>query len=230
MTSHLHHLAEAEIESLEAMGLKLSLSDKIHLNDLARMIENPPGGSTVPAGTPTQAGALWLWPFTIQASVWYAEACTWFDGDIDTETVCLAYAMANARVPGAFDHLQSHSGAKETLKVFRKTMACTTEELTVAVSAIVGQMSDDPGAEDEEDDESGSNWGDLIAQLCVSTGTAPEVWTCSVSQDYLLTQINAVVQQNRSKGDPPSMTDPKIRAEMNFGKAIKEIRQRGTDG
>lgn len=101
----LHPIAKTQIDILDAQGVTLELHHVCWLNDLCRKITDVPGG-TLAKGRPFRAGNVWLWPITRQASLWYEWALESID-DSDMHSIFLAYALAHARDPGAFDKLYS---------------------------------------------------------------------------------------------------------------------------
>jgi len=223
---HLHPLAEAEIQGLKTAGIEPTLDECIWINDLARKVDNPDGGSTTAAGEPVQAGNVWLWPFTIQARIWYVRVCSWFD-DVQDSNAVLAYALAHSRIDGAFEKLNTYAAIKQTCLPWYGSLACTDDELIQAIDAVISTGVED--LREHEKSESGSEsqrgWMDIVAFLVHQTGIPPEAWTTRVTCDYVMQQVRTVTAQSNANGEAPDPDDPCIVAQRNLGIAIYKIKQ-----
>jgi hypothetical protein len=240
---HLCEHAEAEIRELKAAGITPTLDEIVWINDLSRAVENPNGGEHRHfAGKPSRAGSVWLWPFTIQARLWYEDALEWFDGDVELDFFGLAYALVHGRDPHAFLRLDGYQSAKQAIKAFQKQLDCTRAELSAAIVDVI--PADDEiaalekkfEAEDRqkrniaEKKPEAVNWDDLIAELVAATGLPADTWRRDYSQDMVLRILNIVRRQYMAMagGDSKKLDegDPYIIATRRLGIAIKEIKRR----
>lgn len=227
---HLNELAQAQIAELRNAGIVLTDDELIWINDLARRVDNPPGGSTLPAGCPVQAGNVWLWPFTVQSAAWYDKAVNWFDGQGEMETYCLAYALAHGRIEGASDKVWNYTNARFRVTQWRDHLACTHEELISAIAQVLPKadelgLEDDTGDKDDKPEKE-TDWSGLVASLVAAVGGDPDIWTRQVSKEFLLKQANTIAEQHREKGQAPDPGDPCIRAQVDLGRAVTAIKKR----
>jgi hypothetical protein len=136
-------VAKAEIESLQEKGLNLSLDDICWLASLGEKVESPSGRSNPLAmGVPAVAGSRLLWPQTIQSLAWIDAAAGWFDPA--DSVFCLAFALSEARNPGAFDGLYSEHEARQAVELFKRSCDCRPVELLAAVRLVSGDAPDKP--------------------------------------------------------------------------------------
>lgn len=229
---HLTPLAEAEIQDLRNAGVEVTDNEVIWINDLCRKVINPPGGSTLPAGTPARAGSSWLWPLTIQAAAWYDRAVQWFDGaGEEIETAVLAYALSHGRTPAAFDLLQDYQSARGPVLEWFRRLDCTHQELTQAVAAVLHTEVEDlrhlvEDKEEEEPAKDGDAGADIVAFLVQHVHGDPEVWQSRTSLQYAMHVASCVVAQAQAEGGHKDPNSPDIVVQRNLGIALMLIKKR----
>jgi len=226
---HLSELAKAEIQELEEKGLMLTLDQKIWINDLCRKVENPEGSQPCMAiGEPIPAGCTWLWPFTVQAHMWYERVGEWFENDDRANLFCMAYALAHGRDVGAFTYLNDFKTVKSSVMEWGRKLNCSYDELTNAITAVLGSDDVVVAVDDDSDEESierSVNYDDIIAWLVTKVGQTPEFWTVFVSRDYLFKQVHAIHKQEAAQAGEPDPNDPYIIAMKNLGTALIQIKK-----
>ena len=231
----LHALAAEEVKALQAKGIEPTLDEIILLNDLARRVDDPEGGTTLPAGTPARAGDVVLWPFTIQADVFYSRFVQLFTGKDRLEVYLLGFTLANARVAGAFDTLTDYTSAERAVMSWSRSVACTYEELAQAIYKVTHEDNDkeieavrealaEIDAKRFGTDKKPVYWEDMIARLVSTCGGSPEMWGREVSIKYLLKQLRVVIAQRDAEADShKDIFDPLIRAQRELGFAVMQI-------
>jgi len=227
--SHISLGATYELAQLRAEGISLTDDEIVWINDLCRRVENPQSGSTLPAGRPVKAGNVWLWPFTIQGSAWYDVAVKWFDGEGDTETFCLAYALANGRRAGAFDLLWDAGEARKAIKDFRRILNCNMDELIAAIAAVLPKPDlPDPRDKDKDDEDKAQtdvDWTELLATIMANIGGTADQWIRELSKDFVINVIQVKLAQDAAEGREREY-DPVTKATIQLGLAERMIRER----
>jgi hypothetical protein len=245
---HLCELAITEIQELRAAGIEPTLDEVVWINDLAREVDNPYGGENRRhAGKPSKAGNVWLWPFTIQARIWYQQAVEWFDGSLELQGDALAFALAHGREAGAFVHLAGYKSAKKAVCDWKSRLACTDDELSAAILDVMPM--DDELAEIEarfnaeynakhnitEDEKPGKDfdWDESVDLLIATTGLPRDVWMREESEARALSVINVIIKQQLAMAGGKQRLDagdPYIVAVKRLGLAIREIKRRHSQG
>ena len=240
---HLCEHAQAEIKELRAAGIQPTLDEIVWINDLSRAVENPKGGENRHlAGKPSKAGTVWLWPFTIQARIWYESTLGWFDGNAELENNALAFALAHGRESGAFLHLTGYQSAKKAIEQWRAAIDCTDEELAAAVFDVIPhddeiqqleakfqeEYNKAHGIEEEQPEDIDRQ--EIIDELIAATGLPRDVWIRQETESRVLSIMNIIARQQAAMtGAPderPDPEDPYMQACKRLGIAIKEIRRR----
>ena len=241
---HLCEHAEAELRELKAAGITPTLDEVVWINDLSREVENPKGGEKRHlAGAPSKAGDAWLWPFTIQARLWYQATLEWFDGDVELEGNALAFALAHGRERGAFLALRGYLSAKKAVQEWMAQLNCTDGELAAAIYDVVPHDDEITKleaefkkaynelhniAEDEED--TNFEWDELIDSLVAATGLPRDVWVRQESESKVLDVLQIIIKQRQAEAGgedtAPDPLDPYNKAVQNLGIAIREIKRR----
>jgi hypothetical protein len=223
--SRLHEVAAGEIAGLEAEGIELTADQVVWIDRICRKFDQP-HMDTPAAGEPQQAGNVWLWPFTIQASRWYTRAVQWFDGDDELEGLTLAFTLAHSRAEGVFEFLPHPGAARPRIEQWALNVAATTEELILAVNRILHVDEGKPAPYlDEDVTGAPPTDAEIIAHLCAQCpGTAPEMWERLVCKDFLWTQIRAINAQNAATGSGDEKKEYR-EASRELGWAVLAIRQ-----
>ena len=244
---HLCEHAEAELRELREAGITPTLDEVVWINDLSREVENPKGGEKRHlAGAPSKAGDIWLWPFTIQARLWYQTTLEWFDGDAELEANALAFALAHARERGAFVALRGYLSARKAIQEWMKDLNCTDGELAAAIYDVVPHDDEINKLEAkfkaefnklhnvaEDDENTDFTWDGFIDSLIAATGLPRDVWVRQESESKVLDVLQIIIKQRQAEaGDEdtaPDPQDPYMQAVKNLGIAIKEIKRRHTE-
>ena len=235
---HLSETAAREIAQLQSKGIALTHDDIVWINDLAREVEQPSGGSTLPAGQPAKAGNVWLWPFTLLGSSWYESIEPWFNGSTELNLYAIAFALAHGRTTDILPKLCTYKETKRAIKKWAKALPCTVDELMSAVE-IVLPVDNEVKIEEKdlppeiEDAQRRDPCEDVAALVAVCGGT-PEMWATCVDIEYLNTQARVVMAQamaeagdGKPKLDPH---DPVVLAVKNLSRCIYVLQGRKKDG
>ena len=217
--------AKRELNDLQRTGISPTLDQIIWLNDLGRRIENLESRLITSKGEPVQAGSVWLWPFTVQGGRWYKKSLKWFDGDDETEMLSLAYALAHGRDPVAFDFIWEQDAAKKAVDAWASNLDITHGELSLYIVKLLPHDGDKPEVDDEEQEDTGDEWAEMIISLCKEVGQTPEFWESMVSRDYCLQVIRTLNAQARAEDAPPDPNNPFIIATIDLARAAMQIRK-----
>jgi hypothetical protein len=168
-------IARAQIERMEAEGIKLTLDNLTTLILTARAVENPrppmiPGITVPPVAV---CDGVVMWPATLQAALWYRHA-QGFWAKTDELVMAYAYALVHGREAGHFDGLYDERTARKTVERWARSLPVTGEELSACVIAVSPEsfvaMPEDPNSKKAE-------WGDILSELVSMTGQSIEYWT-----------------------------------------------------
>lgn len=216
MRHSLSSLAAAEIDTLEAEGIRLTAHEVIHIAALCERLETPGLRRALARGVPVPIGGVHLWPLTLYAADWWQRI-----GDkLRTKRqrfLALAYAMANGRK----DLPETISEAARAVRRWVRKLKCREAELKEAVTQIQAQDAE----LDTEDGGEPATFGDISLMLTAMTGTRPEVWERQCGIPYVLDMLNTIVAHNNADGSS-SVHDPRIRAERAIGLCVERIRKR----
>lgn len=216
MRSYLCALGEAEIQTLEASGIKLTPADIVRINALALRVENPQTALALARGVPVCVGGASLWPLTLAGADWFRRVGGNLGG-IKLQTHALAYAMAHGRTTMPDDP----ATAASAVKAWAKKLTCRHQELDEAIRQVIEQ---DESPDTGETGPSASV-GEISLMLSAMTHIKPEVWEYQCSIPYVLAMMDAMVRQNAANGES-TKHDPRIKAERALGLAVWRIRQR----
>lgn len=137
----LSQTAIADIEALEAQGLRLTPAEIVRLNCLGlRMARHPYAADIAAAPRVGWAGPVPIHQPTLASEAWVETyPARWWTGD--TAASALLYACAHATVPGFFrnpDLLQPVLAA-DTIMAWAATLPCTEDQLKAALEyALTG--------------------------------------------------------------------------------------------
>ena len=217
----LSDLAQAEIEQLEAEGVKLTASDIVAINAGAWAVETPEARLLLSRGVPVFVGGITLWPMTIYGAEWYSRVGCRLPGSL-LQTYALAYALQHGRDEGnALDIGPCKAAA--ILMAWRARLRCRHQELVEAIAQCVEQ---DTQPEDPADaKQPGMTYGEFSALITAQAGGSPLIWERQVSIGYVRAMLTAIMEQNKAD-DKPNANDPKIRAIRALGWVSELIRQR----
>lgn len=217
----LSDLAKAEIEQLEAEGVKLTAADIVAINAAAWEVETPEARLLLSRGVPVFVGGITLWPMTIYGAEWYSRVGCRLIGSL-LQTYALAYALQHGRDEG--NALDIGPGkATVILMAWRARLRCRHQELVEAIAQCVEQ---DTQPEDPADaKQPGMTYGEFSALITARAGGSFRVWERQCSIGYVRAVLGAIIEQNKAD-DKPCASDPKIRAERALGWLCEMIRQR----
>jgi hypothetical protein len=216
MRHELSDLARAEIDALEAEGIRLEASDVVHINALAQRVETPQSRMALARGIPVPVGGVYLWPMTLAAGDWFQRVGGELRGQ-RLQTWALAYAMAHGREQLPEDL----AAADAAVTAWARALRCRMGELEGAIRQVVQQ--DDQLDTGETGPSAGP--GNISMMLAAMTHTAPDVWEYQVSIPYALAMLDTLIAQNAADGHS-TKHDPRIKAERALGLLVNRIRKR----
>jgi len=175
------------VEECKKAGVDLTPEAYAEIWEAAKKAIAP--GLSVPAflQLPARVGSVTLWPITIGASLWWKECGKgYFEGEKESDQlVALAWMLAHAREPTAFDAATSRREAAKAIRkwLWKEVRGVTLAELAVAVGDVLGW---DDGFDGGDLVEAGSgegssiDWGEYLASLCGGYHRPPEyfLWCC----------------------------------------------------
>ena len=211
----LSNQAEAEIDELRRIGVKVTDADVVLINALCWEIESPQNRQTLSRGKPVQVGDAWLWPRTIAACAWFEDVgCNISDG-----TAALAYCMAHGR-----EDIET-AQESDVLKWFRQ-LKCTKDELVSACAFILSQEDSDELPRDKDADS--ATLGQLVVVMHSVHGGDIAMWERYVSLPYVLDMLEtANAQALAGNKDAPNPIKQKANLALAF--ALDNITKRDTE-
>jgi len=183
-------LAEALADMQSRQGVALADLEPAEVVSLVRAVErvaNPYAEVNADAaGIPVRvAEGVWFWHLTVGASVWLDEAERMLPSGTENKLYkfCLIYACGNARTRGAFPPIDSPETLETLVKGYFRGLACTIDEVNLALDRIFGKPK--APADAEETPESVS-WAAICARLEAQTGIPADEWMWQRSGKYLI--------------------------------------------
>jgi hypothetical protein len=229
--------ADATIKAFRARGIDPTIDECIRLNDAARLL-SVSARDVSTRGIPIPVGeTIWLWPTTVQADRWYGRAVRWFDGDELLQTLALAFSMAHAREPGAFELIMDDpQRAQMAVEKWANLCTATYNELVAGMARVIDQAAPvDPAPAEATERSADASYSGLVAIISERSGIPPDYWETHVSRDYLLYHISAVCSQGGAKGQALDASHPIVIAnkavavvEMDIERAHKQEPQAAT--
>lgn len=223
-----HHLCELR----EKWGVEPTLEESIWIVDLCKEVLQPAGQCDLDLiGQPIQAGAsdVWLWPFTIGASIWLERcAAKWFGDDEMLWLMAEVYTLAHARDREAFAAMRTRELALVKMREWELTLNCTWRELIAAMKVVYQQLDvddDEKKANVKKGGKKGeSSWTMIVSRLEAVTGLKAEYWLWEVSLQATRSRLElAESYQIAMGGGPVTEDDPIGRALKNLAQAKGEI-------
>lgn len=186
-----HPLALQHLRELrERWGVEPTLEESIWIVSLCERVLCPCEGERSDlCGIPIRAGVsdVFLWPFTIGASVWYQDyAAKWWGAEVDRMNTALCYALANARDKDAIRSVAlSKESAEKTIKAWALSLNCTPQELCQAFDEAIPPVtpSDDRKGKDTPKK---IDWESIVGEIEATTGIPADHWLWDVSKDATL--------------------------------------------
>lgn len=135
---------------------------------------------------------LCLWPPTVGAQLWLDEyASKWWPSGSAMFSLAQAWALANARDPGAFAGMREKGAARAAVIRFALRVPANGAELASAVRrAYGGSRHDAPdrakSAAERMRERAQTDWCSLIASLEVESGIPRDVWLWGRSLVYAM--------------------------------------------
>ena len=186
-----HLRLEAQISKLKAKGIPL---DALTADELAALVaacnrcDRPFSFvNTEAVGIPVKVSeGVFLWRFTIGASVWLDEfASVWWGRLEKTYFWACVYAMIHAREPDAFDgDMQDEDKAYKRIRDMAIHLAATEDELIKAMDCLLLRSTDKPQKQRDAEAEAQVNWANLVQRLETQSGIPADVWLWEKSLSY----------------------------------------------
>jgi len=208
--------AKNEIRDLrQDYGVELTIEEILWLHELGKKLESPSGDDRRFAiGMPAKAGNVYLWPFTVGASIWWQDCgIPWFGESGEYfGSYSLAFCLAHAR--GAETPIRSIDGwverivrkaagesnqsvladltdrvkAKKAIRNWALNIGCTFRELREAIEEVIPKVHVDTPTEKSEESEviSKVDWEAIANTIALQTGTDPQYWIWKTSEDSCL--------------------------------------------
>lgn len=230
MSTGINLVAKAGIRELRELGIEPTLDEIILLHELGKKVQrNGRKSSREAAGRPVKAGDVYLWPFTIGASMWYMDGpVEWFRDNERMNIYVLAFALSHARDCSAFVELVDYRATVDAVKAWVKSVSATYAELVDGITMLFDQTS-----QDTPHDQSDPDWGAFIGFLTKHYGGTPDFWRWEEPMNYCVQLCSLAFQQERAAGQAPDPNDPHVRATWDFRcaiNAIKADRKEGENG
>lgn len=224
------HLAKHHLRELrEKWGVEPTLEESIWIVDLCKEVLQPAGQCDLDLiGQPIQAGAsdVWLWPFTIGASIWLERcAARWFGDDEMLWLMAEVYTLVHARDREAFTAMRTREQALAKMREWELTLNCTWQELIAAMREVYTQLEIGDEEQQAPDAQKGGRAGDkswtaIVARLEAVTGIKAEYWLWEVSLQATRKRLElAESYQIAMGGGKITEDDPIGRALKNLGLA-----------
>jgi len=151
--------------------------------DCCRRIDNPYSDVNAEIiGTPVTVRGVKFYPLTIGASVWLDEfAGKWWKDD-RRYFYAMAYAMANANDPGAFEAVQTEGEAIKRITAMAIRLAFAKGALKKAMDRCLGIIPDVPTESVKE--QAATDWSAIVARLEGQSGIRREEWVWGRTARY----------------------------------------------
>lgn len=222
--ARLHDLALAEIEKLDADGVKYTPHDVVMLNAIAFGIEHPASRLELARGRPISVGGTTLWPFTLYGSDWYERVGMTLKG-AKLQLWGVAFALAHGWQEERLLDFPDNEATKRVAK-WARSLTCRQQQLEEAVSDIISQdmQPEDIGDIDQQNTRMPSH-GDLSAELSAMCGGTPDQWERLCTVPYALALIRTIRAQNDESGRSTAKDD-RMRYDRAMGNYLKRIYRR----
>ncbi len=214
--------AKQKVRELKSRhDIEATLDEVICLHELGKLVESPVGAeSRYLRGEPELAGNVWLFPFTIGASMWWKHTIQMFSESDPTSQYLLPFALHHARNPELLNTLNTSKEVRLAVKTFTKALSCTVEELDHALNRILPATD----AQGEEEPGDHADWEQVVGTLChYFKGTVPEYWLWAQSLDVSLALLAKSAKMMAADGEEFDDRDPAFRAVHNLQMAFNEI-------
>ena len=225
--STLCDVAEGELLTLEADGIKPSWAEIVEINYLAHCVESPESRVALARGNPIFLGEVALWPMTLYANDWASRA---LDNKLFKLSERLQYLVyAYAMIHGREDMECSLTRLIIRLNKLYHSLKCTHSELKEVVEQVLNQGEEPEQPPQEETSNKQMTVGEFSAYLFANCGESPEFWERRCSFGYALDVLNMIAQQDRADGKTLK-DDQRIKSERALGWALIKIRKRLDNG
>lgn len=221
---HCPDVARREIDDLQDQGYDLGLDEIVWLASLGERVENPPGRvNPYISKSPIEAGNVKLHPMTVQASL-FLDMLLEYDWLPESQYQdMLAFILANARTPGAFDELTTRDAVYNAVYQWRREVTATPAELAEGVNRQV----DDDAPADVEDNRPKLDYEQYLAQVEAALGRDKSEWmTRPMSEATAVVSAAGMLYHGT---DQESSKHESRQAMANLLKAVKQIKQARND-
>ncbi len=192
-----HPMALEALIKLDAEGIICTPDEILWLHQAAESAARPAPGDGTLLDYPQIVGNAVLWPLTLGADAWLNQYAAPLYNNMEIEAastrlqiLCIAYAMAHARQPGAFRELTGRLRIIWRVSHWAAGLNITLRELSNAVDRVLGldavELVDIPTPKEAAAAKAGvppatprpdySSYGEMIAQLCHFYGNTPAHW------------------------------------------------------
>lgn len=192
-------VAASELKNLRAKGINPSDAEIVQLATLGWKVENPETGrNPLKVPTPQRAGALELWPLSVQAMLWRERILPRLSSPM--QVYATAYALAHSAPwtrPGYF----AGPVAVWTRRVsdWIQRINATQSELIDACEKILSSMAEgEETDEDIADVETGAK--SLLSRLEVQTGIPGETWATKTLHE-LVHSLHVAAEERQEEYD-----------------------------
>ena len=215
-------LFDSGIKQLAKDGVDPTAEEIVWLYSLAeRAIKSNSGEETAFFNSPIKISGIYLYPLTIQASIWIEHyARKWWRNDERKDLWSVAYAMAHAQKPKAFEKLTTRTIAETKLIRFMfRHLFVSQDRLRQAVTQILGDY-DYVKINEKGEKLEPTEWGETICLLCATYHLSPEIFLCDYSIATILEMIRKAPTSEGVK------SDDNIRAFIDYRETLKYIAEK----
>lgn len=198
------------VEEIKQAGVELTPDEYIWLNDAANLaISGHNDGCPAFLQMPVRVGNCVLHPKTIGSSLWWSNyASKWYDGEAQSEMLCIAFMLAHAKQREVFEELTSKLKTDIALVKWQISLntSCTLEQLAWGIDKVLGQHN---YAEIDTPNEVknlypvSTDWGDIVARLCAAYNQKPEHFVWQASEALALDMLAKIPSEYATAEDDP---------------------------
>ena len=165
---------------------KLDADEIATFVDCCRRIEAPYGEANGELlDTPVELRGIRFYPLTIGASVWLDQyAAKWWPDD-RRYFWAMAYAMANAHSPEAFEEARTEAAALRKIVALSIRLCFSRAALKAAMDRCLGVIENVP-PDDKMMTEAETDWSAIVARLETQSGIKRDEWVWDRTAKYAI--------------------------------------------